>query len=86
MNPALNRVASEARQADLRRQAGRDAIVLADMRAASRESASLRASHIAGMIRLLKHSRWIRRALPRVVAADIETVGSATGLPHRSID
>lgn len=34
MNPALNREASEARTAELRRRAGRDAIALADLSAA----------------------------------------------------
>jgi hypothetical protein len=82
MNPALNREASEARQADLRRRAGRGAIALADMRAANRESMNLRASVIAAMLRLLQPRR-IRRTLPRVIAADIDSVGTGSGLPRR---
>ena len=69
MNPALNREASEARIADLRRRAGRDAIILAAMKASSRESASPPASMIRAVRRSL-HSRRIRRRLPRVLAAD----------------
>lgn len=82
MNPALNREASEARVADLRRRAGRDAIALADVRAANRESASLLASMIAEMFRLLQ-SRRIRRTLPRVIAADIDSVGTGSELLRR---
>jgi hypothetical protein len=70
MNPALNREASGARAAELRRRAGRDAIALADLKAASAASANLPASKIAGMLRLLR-PRWIRRMLPRVIAADV---------------
>ena len=75
MNTALNREASEARVADMRRRAGRDAIALAAIRAANRESASLRASMIAGMLRLLQPRR-ILRTLPRVIAADIDSPGT----------
>ena len=61
MNPALNRVASEARAADMRRRAGRDAIVLATIpaagRAAKRESASPWTSVIAAILRLLQPRR-----------------------------
>jgi hypothetical protein len=79
MNPALNREASGARVADLRRRAGRDAIALAEMKAANAESASLPTSKIAAMLRLLQPRR-IRRTLPRVVAADIDSVGTGSGL------
>lgn len=82
MNPALNREASEARVADLRRRAGRDAIALADVRAANRESASLLASMIAEVFRLLQSGR-IRRTLPRVIAADIDSVGTGSELLRR---
>jgi phage terminase Nu1 subunit (DNA packaging protein) len=77
MNTALNREASEARVADMRRRAGRDAIVLAAIRAANLESASLRASMIAAMLRLLQPRR-IRRTLPRVIAADIDSLGTGS--------
>ncbi len=69
MNPALNREASEAQAADLRRRAGRDAIALAAMRASGREPANTLASIIRAGRRAL-HSCRIRRRLPRVVAAD----------------
>ena len=69
MNPALNREASEARAADLRRRAGRDAIALAAMGAARRESANTLASIIRA-VRPSLHSRRIRRRVPRVLAAD----------------
>jgi len=69
MNPGLNREASEARMADLHRRAGRDAIALAVMKAARRESASTPASRIRAVRRLL-HSLRIRRSLPRALAAD----------------
>jgi len=78
MNPALNRVASEARAADMRRRAGRDAIVLATIRAAKRESASPRTSVIAAILRLLQPRR-IRPTLSRVVAADIDSVRTGSG-------
>jgi len=70
MNPALNREASGARAAELRRRAGRDAIVLADLRAGNAASANLPALKIAARLRLLRPRR-IRRTLPRVIAADI---------------
>jgi hypothetical protein len=70
MNPALNREASEARAAELRRRAGRDAIALADLRAANAASVNRPASKIAAMIRLLRPRR-IRRTFPGVIAADI---------------
>jgi hypothetical protein len=82
MNPALNREASEARAADLRRRAGRDAIALADMRAANRKSAGLLAPMIAAMLRL-RLPRRIRRAPPRVIAADIDSVDTGSGLLRR---
>jgi hypothetical protein len=82
MNPALNRVASEARAADMRRRAGHDAIVLATIRAADRaakrESASPRTSVIAAILRLLQPRR-IRPTLPRVAAADIDSVRTGSG-------
>jgi len=70
MHPALNREASGARAADVRRRAGRDAIALADLRAANAASANPLASKIAALLRLLRPRR-IRRLLPRVIAADI---------------
>jgi propanediol dehydratase small subunit len=70
MNPALNREASEARAAELRRRAGRDAIALAGLRAATAASANPPASKIAAMLRLLRPRR-IHRTLPRVIAADL---------------
>jgi len=70
MHPALNREASGARAADVRRRAGRDAIALADLRAANAASANPLASKIAALLRLLRPRR-IRRSLPRVIAADI---------------
>ena len=73
MNPALNREASQARFADLRRRAGQDAIALADIRAARRESARRPASMIAAMLRFLQR-RGVRRTLPPVIAADTDTV------------
>jgi hypothetical protein len=79
MNPALNREASEARMADLRRQAGRDAIALAEIRAAKRESRSTLAPMIRAIRRSL-HRRQIRRRLPRVRAADADSVGSGSEL------
>jgi len=69
MNPALNREASEARAAELRPRAG-DAIALADLRAGNAASANFPASKIAAMLRLFR-PRWIRRALPSVIAGDI---------------
>ena len=63
MNPALNREASEARIADLRRQAGRDAIALADMRAARGRSVGLAASMIAAVLRPLQPCRSAARSL-----------------------
>src|SRR6266568_2056969 len=62
MNPALNREASEAQAADLRRRAGRDAIALAAMRASGREPANTLASIIRAGRRAL-HSCRIRRRL-----------------------
>lgn len=82
MNPALNREASEARMADLRHRAGRDAITLADMRAANREAASLPAPAITAMLRLLLPRR-IRRTPQRVIAADIDSVGTGVRLLSR---
>ena len=82
MNPALNREASEARMADLRHRAGRDAITLADMRAANREAASLAAPAITAMLRLLLPRR-IRRTPQRVIAADIDSVGTGVRLLSR---
>ena len=70
MYPALNREASEARAAELRRRAGRDAIAHADLRAGNAASADLPASKIATMFRLLR-PRSIRRTLPGVIAGDI---------------
>lgn len=70
MNPALNREASGARAAELRRRPGRDAIALADLRAGNAASANFPASKIATMLRLFR-PRWIRRALPSVIAGDI---------------
>ena len=70
MYPALNREASEARAAELRRPAGRDAIALADLKAGNAASANLPASKIATMLRLLR-PRSIRRTLPGVIAGDI---------------
>jgi hypothetical protein len=82
MNTALNRVASEARMADMRRRAGRDAIVLATNgaanRVARRESASPLVSMIAAVLRLLRPRR-IRRMLPRVIAADGDSAGTRSG-------
>ena len=78
MNLALNREASEARLAELRRRAGRDAIAIAEIRAASREPASLPASLIAAMLRLLQPRR-IRRTRSRVLAADIDPVSPRQG-------
>ena len=75
MNPALNREASEARMADLRHRAGRDAITLADMRAANRKAASPPAPVITAMRRLLRPRR-IRRTPPRVITEDIDSVGT----------
>jgi hypothetical protein len=75
MNPALNRESSEARLADLRRQAGRDAIALADIRAARRESASTMAPVIRAGRRSLQRRR-IRRWLPR--ARTVDTAGAKT--------
>ena len=70
MNPVLNREASQARAAELRRQAGHDAIALADLRAGHAASANPPASKIATMMRLLR-PHWIRRTLPGVIAGDI---------------
>jgi hypothetical protein len=83
MNPALNREASEARTADLRRRAEHDSFALAAKRAVSRESASSPAPAIAAMLRIL-HPRRIRGTLPRVTAADIDSVGAGSRLLRRS--
>jgi len=82
MNTALNRVASEARMADMRRRAARDAIVLDTIRAANRvarrESANPLVSIIAAVLRLLRPRR-IRRMLPPVIAADGDSAGTGSG-------
>jgi len=70
MNAALNRAASEARMADLRRQAGRDAIALADIRAGSRQSSRLPAWMIAAILRLLQARRPTTAFVPRDAVDD----------------
>src|SRR5215467_1373522 len=60
MSLGINREASEARTADLRRSAGRDAIALAELKAAERASARSLASRIRDM-RQLFDRYWIRR-------------------------
>jgi hypothetical protein len=82
MNPALNREASEARLAGLRREAVRDAIAIAEIRAASREPASLPASLIAAMLRLIQPRRTRRTRSP-VLAADIDSVSPPSGVLRR---
>ena len=78
MNPALNREASEARLAELRREAVRDAIPIAEIRAASREPASLPATLIAVMLRLLQPRRTRRTRSP-VLAADVDSASPRQG-------
>jgi hypothetical protein len=81
MNPALNREASEARTADLRRLAGRDAIAVTAMRAGREESASPLAS-LTRKLRQSLHSRPIGRPLPRVLAAG-RVLSNRSELVHR---
>ena len=77
MNPGLNREASEARMADLRRQAGRDAVAIAVIKAAKRESARTQDSMIRALRRSLR-SHWIRRRQPVVIAADTDSASSGS--------
>ena len=77
MNPGLNREASEARMADLRRQAGRDAVAIAVIKAAKRESARTPDSMIRALRRSLR-SHWIRRRQPVVIAADTDSASSGS--------
>jgi len=57
MSLGINREASEARTADLRRSAGRDAIALAELKAAERASARSLASRIRDIRQLLDSYR-----------------------------